>query len=315
MELIVKKHFGKLLSCLMLTTSFLSAEVGSNFDYELTLQSLEQPDDDKKRPFKVEASYDYVGRSKINKHNFRGQNIKFAEGFAEISAVYYYNPKFEEGLTAHFSYTNTLMDWDDNPYFDKSHFHNYNFKLGFFTKRACNWLILGFVQLNLDADHPDIGEYATYDGLLWARYDFCQNWNIHLGLVALTGMKIDQVFPVIGFDWKPNQKWTINAVFPVDMSIEYHLTPNWTVELEARVFNSRYRVGKHENLRKGLFLYRNTGAELGIDYHYASWLKVNAHVGYAFGGELKVANRHYEHKRHIDFDGAPYAGAEVGVRF
>lgn len=311
----MKKILGKFLSLMLLTTTFLSAEVGSGFDYELTIQSLQKPDDDKKRPFKFEISYDYIGRSKIDKRQFRGQHIQFAEGYAEISSVFYYNEKYEEGLTAHFGYTDTLMDWKQNPFFDKTHFHNYNFRLGFFSKRPCDWLLLGFVQMNLDADHPDPAEYATYDGLFWGRYQWKEQWGLHLGFIALTGMKIDQVFPILGFDWHPSPKWCVNAAFPVDLSIEYHLTPNWTIELEGRVFNSRYRVGKHENLEKGLFQYRNGGAELGLDYHYSTWLKANAHVGYAFGGRLKIANRHYKNKRHLDYNGAPYAGAEFGIRF
>lgn len=128
-------------------------------------------------------------------------------------------------------------------------------------------------------------------------------------------MRIDNVYPILGFDWKPNDKWEVNAVFPVNMAIVYNWTDNFAFALAGRLWNSRFRLGEDEPIPDGLLKYTNSGIELQGRYQYCSWISAQIRAGYSFGGQLKVANRKYQDKMHFDFEGAPYLGGELLLEF
>lgn len=299
---------------LLVTSTFSYAEIESDFTYESFFdQAIAEIESG--NPFKFEFEYDYVGRSKIKKKEFKGQHVTFSEGDVSLDAVFWYNPEHQEGLTAGFGYTHNNIDWHRNPYFDRNNFNAYVFRIGAFTKRATDWFWIAFGQMNLDADHTNWNQYANYDLLLWGRYNFIPDVGLHVGFVAMTGMKIDRIWPVLGFDWKIDKHWMLKMVFPLDMALIYEFNKCWCAEVAFRAFMSRYRLGKHELLSKGLVQYRNYGAEFGVTYHHNNSIKANVHVGYAAGDELKISNRHKTITRIIDFGGAPYAGAAFEFEF
>jgi hypothetical protein len=150
--------------------------------------------------------------------------------------------------------------------------------------------------------------------LLWGRYNY-RNVGVNLGFLALTGMKIDRVYPVIGVDWKWGQKWAINLVFPTNVSIVYSINKSWAAKLAGRLFYERHRLKHNEILDKGLIVYTTAGAEVGIDYTPNAKLLANIHVGYNMGGRFKKANMHYHNKRDFTIEGAPYAGCELDYSF
>lgn len=134
-------------------------------------------------------------------------------------------------------------------------------------------------------------------------------------------MKIDRIFPIIGLDWKINEKWQLNLVYPLNISVVYQINECWSAALAGRLFNLRYRFGSHEcieyhkhHFKKGLFQYRNNGAELAINYEKKNY-SFNAHAGMTFGGQFILSNKHNKHKSHFDIDPAGYVGGEAVVKF
>ncbi len=277
-------------------------------------QSPETPENDK-GPFLIRVSYDAVGKAKFDKKPFKGEKFRFSEFNADASMVLYYNPCYKEGVVATVGWTNDKLDWRQNPYFHEKHFNWANVTLGAFTSRAERWDWKAIVKMYFDPHHMNFQEYLAWDFMVWGRYALNCDWGIHGGVIALTGMKIDRFYPIIGFDWRINDAWKLNLVYPTNVSFIYTWNCNWNFAIAGRFWEVRHRAGSHEPVKKALWVYRNAGIEAAANYVWNSWLTVNAHVGYTFGGTLKIANRHYDHKKNLNFKGAPYIGAEVTANF
>lgn len=266
-------------------------------------------------PFKFEVNYDFVGNAKFNKKRIHKEHIRFAQADINSQFIFHYNKDYKEGAFVGLGYNWYDMHWSRNPGFTKKNFKTISFSLAGFSERCCDWLWIGQVTGNIDADHPDFSEYLTWDILVWGRYAYCNNIGINIGFLAQTGMKIDRCYPVVGVDWQCWDNLKLSAVYPVNISAVYTINCHWSVDVAARFFDFRDRAGPHAHLRKAVFHYQNSGAEFGVNYEWASWLHANAHIGYTFGGTLKIANQHNHHPHHFKFGSAGYAGAEVDVRF
>jgi hypothetical protein len=208
------------------------------------------------------------------------------------------------------------LDWTNNPFFEQQNFGELIVGLGAFTKRIPNWLWQAQVTMNMDTEHRNWNLYTNYDLLLWGRYTTCNpDINLHVGFWMQTGMKIDHIYPIIGFDWVFAEDWKLNLVFPMNVSLVYTMDDSWSIALAGRFFDIRRRVGRDEPLSQGLFQYHNVGAELAVNYKLCDWLHANVHAGYTLWGKYKISNRENKHPTHFDIDSSWYAGGQLGVNF
>jgi len=311
----VKKLFSTLGLTLALANASLHAEVDFNKQYYNENFEESRLDESERGPFTIETSYDYIGSSKFDKRGFRGDKIWFSDFDIEGTAVIYYNKECKEGITASLGYNASDIHWSKNPFTDQTFYQNVNVSIGAGTKRMPNWLWKGQLTYSLDVDHPNFNKYSTWDFLGWGRYTYSEDIGLHIGLIVLTGMKIDHVYPILGADWQINDCWKINAVFPVNISLVYAYNENWSFELAGRGWENRFRTGKHQNEPEALLVYTNTGLEFGVNYDFQHAVHANIHVGYTTGGRLKIADKNNHHSQRFRFKTAPYAGAELIVNF
>lgn len=284
-----------------------SGDDASTFD--LSPESIEA-----NGPFFLRSGFDVTGKSKFTNSPYKGDKFKFAEFDIDGTYIFAYDECNKEGLTATVGYSRYHLDWNNNPYFDESDFNMISVGLGFFSHRLWNWDWKGSVKMNFDPDHLNFQNYVTWDLLLWGRYQIIDNWGFHAGVLALTGMKIDRIYPIIGLDWTINDRWKINAIFPVNFSVIYTLDCNWSFALASRLWDVRQRVGKSEPESRGLWEYRNVGIELAANYNVSGW-NFNVHGGYTTGGRLKISDSHRHHSHRMNFNATPYVGGEVAVNF
>jgi hypothetical protein len=292
----------------------LHADVDDNI---LGSEQLLQPQEtENPGPFGLSASGDYVGRTKLHHSNVPDTHLTFYDWYVEGTAIVYYNEACGEGLQAVVGYDNAHLDWQDNPYFNQKNFGELIVGLGAFTKRIDKWLWQAQVTMNMDTQHRNWNLYTNYDLLLWGRYTTCNpDINLHIGFWMQTGMKIDHIYPIIGFDWVFAEDWKLSLVFPMNISLVYTLNESWNIAVAGRFFDIRRRVGYDQPLSEGLFQYRTSGAEFATNYQFCNWLKLNAHVGYTFWGNFRVSNRENKHPTHFDIDSSWYAGGQLTANF
>ena len=306
----MKLKYAILVSLLFVKTS-IQADLDDYSYYGIeTLPHVEE----QKGPVNLAGTFERTGKASIDRKGDLSGSVVYQEAVAKINLVFYYNKLFKEGAYAEFAYNSTYLNWNQNPFFSEKWFNTAQGTLGFFTERIRDWEWLVNGTINIDTDRINLEFYTTYNMLLWGRHAYCNNVGLHIGLLAQTGMKIDHVYPVLGADWNINPSWKVNLIFPLNISLLYTVEKNWTVGIAGRLFDSRHRVHKHEPLSRGIWTYRATGAELATTYATGSVI-ANLHLGYLFGGTLKIANRHYEHKRRFDFNSSGYIGGELSARF
>ncbi len=305
----MKKWIALTCAGLLLSSTSLKAEY--DLDDTSSLQ-ISVPEQDLTQ-FTLKGSGDYISRAKLT-DGAHGRII-FAHAEADFDTVVWYNDCYQEGVTLGLSYEYTRLDWNKNPYFERKDYDTAVFSATYFTHRLCDWRWIFSAALNLDADKWNFNDYTTYDLLLWGRYQYCTDWGIHVGIYAETGMKLDRVYPVLGFDWQIYDNLLLSAVFPVNVSLVYTWDENWSFALAGRIFSDRYRAGKKGEFNRALWRYSNGGTEFAAIYSLCSWLTANAHVGYAWGGRLRVSSWHNHHVHHEDFNGSAYAGGEIALKF
>lgn len=309
----MKKLLSFIMTSLVLVHAHLHADVETE---DIGPQHTPTPSNEEVGgPFTIHVYGDAIGKANVHKCGRLG-DLSFATGQAEFSFIYYYDPCNQEGLNLTLSYQNTYLDWTRNPYFNQEDYSTVSLTLGGFSKRLCDWIWQGQVSINFDnVEHWDFDDYMNYDLVLWGRYEWCDDVGIHIGFLAQTGMRIDRVYPVVGVDWHYSEKLKLSFVFPLDISATYHFSPCWSLALAGRFFDQRHRVGDHQHLSKGLWSYRSGGGELALNYHLGKRFEANVHAGYNCGGRLKVADRGYHDRRRFKIDGAPYAGADLSLKF
>lgn len=267
----------------------------------------------KRTPFSFDTHIDVVEGAHIGKGFYKKDKVDYAEAQAEAGMVVYYNPTYTEGAKIAIGFTPTYLKWHGNPWFDQDHFNTLSITAAGFTQRTDNWFWRTQLTVNLDTDEWS-SKYTSYDLLLWGRYSFCNNIGIHVGFLAETGLKLDRIYPVIGFDWQISPKWRLSLVFPMNMTLAYSLTNKWSMGATSRLFNSRFRVNHSEHSLRPLVRYTNLAAEYFIQYDNEN-MTANIHIGSTLWGKYRVADHNNNHARNYDLNPAGYIGAEMDVKF
>lgn len=278
---------------------------------------LENIEEQKKQPgpFRLEAEFDYISPANFNKKGYGDQDLTVSHYTGTAGMAFCYFAKSREAYAAAVSYRYLNLKWKENPYFSQEKFEQVSFILRFFSNRFCDWIWLGQAQMNVDADHWNFNQYTDYDITVWGKYDYNSCVNLHIGTIIQTGMKMDRVYPIIGFDWDISKRWTLNAVFPVNISLAYEINKAWTSAVAMRFFDFRQRVNKDEELSMGLFSYRNSGFELVILYEKDPLIEANLHIGNTLGGMLRISDQDNRDPHHFKLDPSWYAGGEIIISF
>lgn len=281
---------------------------------DFSSEKMEGAAEEDKHPFRISTHGDWIQRCDIDKRGFHHQHVQFYTSTVQAEGVVYYNECHGEGIGLGVGYINSRFDWNHNPYFNTTNLDQVSFTISAFSERLENWVWHGQLTANWEPRYQNFWDYTNYDIILWGKYAYRDRVNLHFGFLAQTGMKIDRIYPILGFDWIICEKWKLNLIFPLNISLVYSINPYWSAALAARIWDIRYRFGKNQRLNKALLEYRNQGVELAINYgkgHFAA----NVHAGLTLGGKFKISNHRHEASRHFDMDSAAYVGGEAVVKF
>lgn len=273
-------------------------------------------EEERNTPWTFTVQADAIGKSKFTTGHYKGDEFQFRNIDAELGLIFYYDPDNVEGLNTTIGYSSTQAKWIDNPWFDQSRFNILSLSLGAFSQRLNKWFWRGQAVFNIDARECAGGfRYAFYDLLMWGRYEYRKNLGLNIGLIAETGMRTDRVYPILGVDWKISNKWHLNLIVPVNVSLEYAMTKKFSLLLAARSFHFRSRLARHEANAKSIIRYENVGAEIAAKYLTDKGLSINLHAGTTLGGKFRFADEHNHHPHTFKLDPSPYAGFEMSVGF
>ncbi len=208
------------------------------------------------------------------------------------------------------------FDWNKNTKFSETHFYYMQFGLTYYTNAIERWKWIARFDYNLQIEHVSHpGLYSLYNGMLWGAYEINSKWNYHLGGLGYWGLEGGTFYPLIGLDYKLDEKWFFQAIFPFAYSIEYKFAPEWTLAAKGRPLKERLRVGSREPQPRSILNYSSMGYELNLSYKKERRLTIEAYAGYNSGGKFYIKDEYGHNATYVKFGGAPYLGASLDFGF
>lgn len=149
------------------------------------------------------------------------------------------------------------------------------------------WWALGFVSPGVATDFESVDSNAfTISGLGLLGYRWSEKLDLAAGVYASYGLDETQVMGAVGFIWRPNAEWIVQATPPV-VAIGWQPSDDWTLALVAYPGGSSWEVAETESgvRQVELDLWRAAASlEKKIGEHW----RVSVRGGVSFGGELEL---------------------------
>jgi len=264
-------------------------------------------------PFAVSGSYVHVSPARFRNSAFEGQELIFRQWEIAFSYKHPFSPVW--GLLFGSGWEGVEVNMQQNPEFEEKIFNYVNGLVGAYTTAFPGWLWKFTVSAFIDVEETPLVDYTLYQTVLWGKYDLCKWIELDFGFIAETGLRRSKVWPILGFVWIPAPKWTISAIYPIDISVNYSITPCLIASGSLRFLRSRHRLKDTEPNPQGIFEYRTTGAEFDLTYAPIPCFSTTGFVGSTGHGDLQVNDRNGKHGVHFKFNGSFYAGISALLAF
>jgi hypothetical protein len=244
-------------------------------------------------PVHVAGRFRQAGQAKLE-DGLPG-HLRYADASTSAYYTHYLDQNYENSLTLGLGYDYLGLDWKKNPYFKDTDFHYSTLSLGYVTTSIDKWRWVLNTGTTVDSAHMNFGKTGVYHGMAWGRYQYGNKIGVHIGTTGWYGVKNGYILPIFGLDWRPNTDWTINAIFPLNISVAYHIDENWTTEAAFSGFGGPYRYFRraHEglgNLKDPIFSLYAKGFDANVKYNLNHLLQVNLGLGWSSGGKILIKN-------------------------
>lgn len=207
------------------------------------------------------------------------------------------------------------LNWNQNPKFNQTHFDYAQFGLLFYTTAIEDWRWILRAEYNIDLQHfSRPGLYGLFSGLAWGTQQINEKWHYHIGFLGYVGMRGNLCYPLIGFGYAPRKEWLIQAIFPMEYSVQYKMD-RWRFAIQGRPLKERFRAGGNEPQPRSIFNYSSMGAEFNIKYEIERRFEFEVYAGYNFGGNFYIKSQYGKQALYTKFDGAPYTGFKIEYAF
>jgi hypothetical protein len=290
----------------------LSPAAAYTYEYGFSDYHFVDPD----RPWHVEGRYHWVAPAKFERHR------KGHVDYSDVDSAFYFTQFFndENSLTYEIGYDFLQFKWEKNPRFSQSNFNYLAASLGFVSTTLCNWRWIVNAGFSVDAVHLDMAKSGVGHAMLWGRYHFADCCGVHVGMLGWYGILNGHAWPIIGFDWKFNDSWSANAIFPIDYSLNYAFTENWSLEAAYSSIGGPYKYprrarGGVEGFRDPIFSVHSNGLELMLKYKFEHLIRISVGGGWDFGGWIYIKDGQNHHGKYYHYESAPYAQGNLELTF
>jgi hypothetical protein len=257
----------------------------------------------------------------INKADFEKKKHHHLQ-YQDASAALYYTQSLndENHLIYELGYDFLRLGWKQNPRFSDSNFNYFVGSLGYVSTTLDRWKWIVNGGFSVNANRFNFGPTGVYHGMLWGRYHFADTYGIHVGVLGWYGVENGRAFPIFGFDWRFNEHWSANAIFPIDYSLNYAFDDSWSIEAAYASFGGPYKYPRRaehgiNSQKNPIFMVYSNGVDLALKYKFEHLLRASLGVGWNFGGWILIRNHENHHGKYYHFNSAPYAQGSVALTF
>jgi hypothetical protein len=272
---------------------------------------------DPSRPWHADGSYRWVAQADFRNHA-RG-HVNYSEADASIYYTNFLND--ENSLSWELGYDYLRFQWEKNPRFSQTNFNYLIGSLGYVSTALDRWRWIANIGFSVDAAYFDFVKSAVGHALLWGKYHFADCCSVHVGVMGWYGVMNGRAWPILGFDWKFKEKWTLTAIYPCDYSLNYAFDDNWSLEAAYDYFGGPYRNyprrahdGKNGN-HEPIFMVWSNGVGLDLKFKFEHLVKASLGAGWNFGGWMLINDEHNRHGKYYHYNSAPYAQGRLEFTF
>ncbi|NGX60718.1 MAG: Ribonuclease HIII [Chlamydiae bacterium] len=264
-------------------------------------------------PFSISGNYLGMAKADFRTSGLEESDLVYNQADAAFAFTYSCSPVW--GWIFGTGWVGTEVNMKDNPEFEETEFHYVNLSCGAFTKAFPDWTWTLTLAAFFDTAEFSLIDYTLYQGVLWGKYDFCKWLEFDFGLITEVGLSKEKIWPILGFVYQISDCLRLNAVYPINIALEYAVSPSIQVAASIRFLRNRHRVLPTEPNPRGIFEYHTTGAELDLIYSPIEILSIKGYAGSTSDGDLKITNQNDHDATHFKFDGSFYAGITAVVVF
>lgn len=273
---------------------------------------------DGRHPVHVDSEYRSVGKAKFYTHPVKGSHAEYQDAHAFLYYSHFLTP--HNSLSWKVGYSFLDFNWHRNPRFRESDYNFVNASLGWISTSVKNWRWILSTGVSVDAQTLNFGQSGVYYGMVWGRYNYSPTLGMHVGWAGYVGVKNGYLVPIIGIDWQATKNLRFNAIFPVNVSMEYMFNPYVSAAIEIASFGRPYRFpirihGGTERFHHGIFEVYSAGAEFDLKFKAANAFWASFGGGWNWGGWILIKNHDNDHGKYYKFNGAPYAQGKLAFSF
>lgn len=260
--------------------------------------------------FKNEGEYIYYGKTHVHDPAIANNEVGYAQVFrAQSSWNHMFNRKngFKIGVGA----SGLKLDWQHNPITTRKLFGQAEFSLGLFTLDAKGWTIASEFMMSMDPAEMNFSHYTLYRGIIYTKYNYQDKFNIHAGFIGYYGLRYNRVVPIAGIDFSIGKYVKLNAVFPMNISLEVEPNRFLTLFARARFLQLPRRLQKTDPLPEGVMFYNSSGAEGGVKLHYFEYFNIQGFVGRTLSPHIKAETFDGAETTYYRMRSSTYFGASV----
>jgi hypothetical protein len=303
-----------IVSCFFLSVTGLAAPLAASTYALITDYSFANPS----KPWYFDARGRAIGSAKFHKRSIENSHMHYRD--AAVSLYYSQFLNSQNYLTYGLGYAYLDLDWHKNPRFQED---SYNFavaSIGYVTTGLDKWRWVFSAAGSVDAETLDFAHSAVGYGLVWGRYHFSSITGVHIGALGYGGIRNHYVLPIVGFDFNLSPEWKLNAIFPLDISLNYQWASHWATSIAASSFGGPYRTPKRAHRGVGRFEHAifevySSGVEIDLNYDSHHFITAGVGVGWDFGGWILIKDAQNRHGKYYKFDAAPYGTATLSLTF
>lgn len=295
----------KLLGLCLLSSIISAGEYGFS-DYYFV-----DPD----RSIHLEGRYRDMQTAQFRKHR-RGK-LKYSDAYGSLNYTYFVNE--ENSLSFEAAYAYLGLHWPENPRFHEQNFNYAVGSIGYVSTSLDRWRWNVNGGFSVDANHFDFGQAGVYHGMLWGRYSFNECCGAHVGVMGWVGIRSGYTLPIFGVDWKINDSWSTNIIYPVDFSLTYAIDDNWAIEGAYSSFGGPYRYPRRAQegtkFHDPIFMIFSQGGDVNLKYKFEHLLRASLGGGWSAGGWILVADSENHHGKYYHYNSALYAQGTLAFTF
>ena len=185
-----------------------------------------------------------------------------------------------------------------------------------------NWnLLAGPVVQYAGEEGADFGRSLLYGGTIGASYRASRNFVIGFGAGIFYRLEETRIFPSLIVSWKITDRWRLGNSYrvgpagPAGMELGYMLDKGWDIGVGAGYRSLRFRLDKGGPVPSGIGEINSWPVYVRLGGKIVDPLNFDVYAGAAFGGKLKLEDRHGNEINNVGYETAPMVGFTLSASF